>query len=286
MDSPLTLLDPIIRQSNATLCVNPDDHKDDEGILICGTCGEPKQTLLKVSADTPPIKVHCVCRCERKAMKRNGDELKRQQDMEYISTLKSVSLMDGRMRDASFDKFIETKFNSRNLKLCRRYAENFDEMLGKNQGLLFWGNAGTGKSFAAACIANYLLNRKVPVMMTSILKMTDLIMNIEEQESRIISRLNKAKLVIFDDFGTERTTEYVSERAYSIIDSRYRSKLPMIVTTNLTLTEMEREASMKYGRLYDRILENCYPMQFGGNSWRRKEAAKRYDEMEAFLNES
>ena len=46
---------------------------------------------------------------------------------------------------------------------------HFDEMLEKNQGLLFYGDVGTGKTFAAACIANYLLERRIPVVMTFLL---------------------------------------------------------------------------------------------------------------------
>lgn len=288
MEDRLRLLQPIIERANSTLRVEPGDYTDEDGLLICGVCKQPKQMYLPaITGDDPTkrIKVHCSCRCEQEVQAREKEEERKKADMEALSRLRDASLMDRRMQEATFDTFKVNRFNARNHKFCLRYATGFDEMVKKNQGLLMWGDAGTGKSFAAACIANYLLERKVPVVMTSIIRLTDLIMNREEQESTIINRLNKAKLVIFDDFGAERSTDYVAERAYSIMNSRYSSKLPMIVTTNLSLREIEQEQSVKYKRIYDRILENCYPMQFGGDSWRRKEAAKRYDEMEGFLNE-
>ncbi len=111
--------------------------------------------------------------------------------------------MDEKFSYATFEHFKPTKYNERNLKLCRRYAEKFDLMLEKNQGLLFWGDVGTGKSYAAACIANYLLDRKAPVIMTSFVKLLEVI-----QASRggtgdpIQTRI--CQTVIFDDLGAER----------------------------------------------------------------------------------
>ena len=106
-----------------------------------------------------------------------------------------------------------------------------------------------------------------------------------EDESDIIRKLNRAKLVIFDDLGAERSTDYAIERVYNIVDSRYRSKLPMILTTNLTIEEMKQEEDIRYTRIYDRVFETCYPMQFTGPSLRKKEASRRFNEMEALLSE-
>lgn len=57
----------------------------------------------------------------------------------------------------------------------------------------------------------------------------------------------------------------------------------MIVTTNLTLNDMMDEQDMRYKRIYDRIFEACYPMQFTGPSWRQMEAANRFDKMQKFM---
>lgn len=73
------------------------------------------------------------------------------------------------------------------------------------------------------------------------------------------------------------------KKVYDIVDSRYRAKLPIILTTNLSMTEMKESADIRYTRIYDRIFEMCYPMQFTGRSWRKAEAARRFDEMKNFL---
>ena len=102
--------------------------------------------------------------------------------------------------------------------------------------------------------------------------------------SDIIARMNSARLVILDDLGAERNTDYALEKIYNIIDSRYRRKLPMLLTTNLTIDEMKDEEDRRYSRVYDRIFETCYSMQFTGPSWRKKEARRRFTEMEKLFD--
>lgn len=269
---------------------NPEDYTGPDGLLVCGKCGEPKQRVMNFSTPTEDdpfrtseLVVTTMCRCEREEEERRKREEQSKKDMERIRKLRKVSLMDEKFFDSTFDQFRVTKYNERNLRLCRRYAEKFDTMMEKNQGLILWGDVGTGKSFAAACIANYLLNRGVPVIMTSFVELLKVIQAGRDNETDLLSRFNLAKLVIFDDLGAERGTDYALEKVYNIIDSRYRKKLPMILTTNLTLDEMKGEIDMRYKRIYDRIFEICYPMQFTGPSWRKREASRRFDEMQRLL---
>lgn len=271
---------------------NPGDYEDEEGLLVCGVCGEQRQKFIDFAAPTEDdpnhtkkLKVATMCRCERGVEERRKREKQNEEDMERIRKLKKASLMDEKLSGATFGNFKPTKYNARNLKLCQRYAEKFDLMLEKNQGLLFWGDVGTGKSFAAACIANFLLERKTPVVMTSFVKLLEVIQASREEEPAILNRLGYAKLVIFDDLGAERGTDYALEKVYNIIDSRYRKSLPMILTTNLTIEEMKRDMDIRYSRIYDRIFEICYPMQFTGPSWRKTEASRRFDEMKKLLEE-
>ena len=170
------------------------------------------------------------CKQEKEAKEKRREQARK--DMERVSRLRKASLMDEKFKEARFATFQITKYNSRNLKLCQRYVSGFDEMMAKNQGLIFWGDVGTGKSYAAACIANELLSKGVPVVMTSLVKILELVQAGDEKESDIISRLKSARLVIFDDLGAERSTDYALEKIYNIIDSRYRSKEPMLLTTN------------------------------------------------------
>lgn len=263
------------------------DYVGPDGLLYCGKCGTPKQAQIKSPFGAEPLLVGIGCKCRQEAeAQRKADEDARK-FMEQVKKLRLDSLMDRKFREATFDNFKRTKNNARNLRLCQRYAGAFSEMVENNQGLLFFGNVGTGKTYAAACIANYLLDRKVPTLMTSFVKIIDSA-GLRDQKSadQFISRLNMVKLLIIDDLGAERGTDYALERVYDVVDSRYRARLPMILTTNLTVDEMMNCTDIRYSRIYDRIFEICYPMEFKGDSWRKVEASRRFESMEKFWEET
>lgn len=284
------VLNGVIRRAVENNPIEEGDYLDSEGFIVCGKCHTRRQVEIEVpdlKSDEPGkkvrVKVPVSCRC-RAGKQREEEELRqKEKEMLAIASLKKQSLMDERLRDACFDNFKQTKDNAYNLKLCQRYARHFDEMLEKNQGLLFYGGVGTGKTFAAACIANHLLNQRVPVVMTSFVKLLETMQGFKEEDGVLISRLNRAKLLIIDDLGAERSTDFALEKVYNIVDSRYRARLPIILTTNLSMAEMKETVDIRYSRIYDRIFELCYPMQFTGPSWRKREASRRFDETRSFL---
>lgn len=263
-----------------------DDFIGKDGLLYCGKCRTRKQSILSLP-DNPSktYKVPVMCKCREEEYRREQEEMRKREEMERVARLKGNSLMDEKFRSTTFDKFEIIKENTKLYKMCLRYAEHFDEMAEKNQGLLLYGPVGTGKSFAAACIANYLLDRMVPVVMTSFVKILQSVQFFsgEDAEQKFINRMNEAKLLIIDDLGAERNTDFALEKVYNIIDSRYRAKKPLILTTNLSLMQMQETTDIRYSRIYDRIFEMCYPVEFNGPSWRKEEAAKRYEEMTKFL---
>lgn len=87
-----------------------------------------------------------------------------------------------------------------------------------------------------------------------------------------MTRIRDAPLVVFDDLGAERSSEYALENVFMMVDERYRARKPTIVTTNLTLNELKNPQGMDRKRIYDRILEMCVPIYFDGPSRRRETA--------------
>ena len=77
---------------------------------------------------------------------------------------------------------------------------------------------------------------------------------------------------IIDDLGVERSTEYAMEQMFFVFDSRYRSRRPMIITTNLKLSELKNPPDLAHARIYDRILERCAPILFDGKNFREENA--------------
>lgn len=261
------------------------DYIGKDGLIYCGTCHTPKQTVKKVPpglyGDTDTKVFACLCKCGSEKLEKEKKAEEYRQEMYRIQRRRDASMMDGKYQGARFPGYTITKGNERAYRTASKYAEEFDRMFRENQGLLFYGPVGTGKSFTAACIANELLDKNVSVIMTSFVK---ILQNIQgEDESGYISMLNNAKLLILDDLGTERNTDYALEKVYNIVDSRSRSSKPMILTTNLDLQDMMQAEDIRYKRIYDRILETCYPVRVSGDSFRRISAEQRFDRMAKFM---
>ena len=119
-------------------------------------------------------------------------------------------------------------------------------------------------------------------MMTSFIKLLDAMQNFGNDNDAMIRKMNRAKLLIIDDLGAERATDFALENVYHVIDSRVRESKPLIITTNLTLEEIRGPRDMKLSRIYDR-LNGLYPMEFTGLSYRKYDAAARLKEMESIL---
>ena len=258
------------------------DHIGEDGLVYCGKCGSRKQLRVKFGDKTHVVR--CVCKCESKELEEKKRQEEYEEQMRRINRLKEASMMDKKYREVTFDKYEVREENKKVFEMAKKYADRFQDMYKKNQGLLLYGPVGTGKSFTAACIGNYLLNNAKPVIMTSFVKILQDIWE-NDREAEYITILNSASLLIVDDLGTERETDYALEKVYNIIGSRVRANKPMIITSNLELNDMMECEDIRKKRIYDRILECCYPMYVGGKSFRMMKAAQRFDEMKDFLEE-
>lgn len=258
------------------------DRIGEDGLVYCGKCGSRKQLRVKFGDKTHVVR--CVCKCESKELEEKKRQEEYEEQMRRINRLKEASMMDKKYREVTFDKYEVREENKKVFEMAKKYSDRFQDMYKKNQGLLLYGPVGTGKSFTAACIGNYLLNNAKPVIMTSFVKILQDIWE-NDREAEYITILNSASLLIVDDLGTERETDYALEKVYNIIDSRVRANKPMIITSNLELNDMMECEDIRKKRIYDRILECCYPVYVGGKSFRMMKAAQRFDEMKDFLEE-
>lgn len=261
----------------------PDDYIGRDGLLYCGQCNTRKEREI-IWFDGKPKKVPVMCKCRAEEERLKKEQMQKEEEMRSIQRAKVSSMMDDTFRTACFANYQIRNGNERHLKVAKKYCIEFSKMYERNQGLLFWGTVGTGKSYTAACIANYLLEANTSVVMTSFVRILQEMQGFDrEREETFTNKLNSVKLLIIDDLGAERSTDYALEKVYGIIDNRYRAKKPLILTTNLTLRQMQEATDIRYARIYDRIFEMCYPMEFSGVSWRKREAAQRYEETRKIL---
>ena len=265
-----------------TTTPEPEDYTGEDGLLYCGKCHKPKEAYF------PPDKAGLFgrdrhpaeCDCQRaQRMEREAAE-KQRKHLDTVEDLKRRGFTDPAMRDWTF-----AHDNGRNpqMKNARFYVEHWEEMKADNIGYLLWGGVGTGKSYLAGCIANALMEKEIPVCMTNFaLILNDLTASFEGR-NEYISRLCRYPLLILDDFGMERGTEYALEQVYNVIDSRYRSRKPLIVTMNLTLQDLQHPQDTAHARIYDRLLEMCSPLCFTGENLRKAAAQGKMEQLKRLL---
>lgn len=236
---------------------NPGDYMKD-GVLVCGRCGTPKEVLLSLPAltgtDTPrPFPISC--KCQKEADERAENE---RRAAEFKNNLEARWRADG-FHDPSYLKPTFSDDDGANQKLtgvCQKYADRWPEMLGNGMGLLLYGGVGGGKTFLAGCVCNALLKKQVSVCATSFPRVLNVLQNSMDRQ-KALDRLARYQCVLLDDFGVERGTEYAQEQLFAVVDARYRAKRPTIITTNLSLHDLENPSNLSYTRIFDRLLELC-----------------------------
>ena len=259
--------DSIIKRITVTR-LEPGDYTGEDGLLYCGKCRTPKQFRM----EAPPLEGRLLphpCRCEQERLDREAAEQEARRHHQAVADLKRRGFTDPAMRGWTF---ANDNGKCPQMKHAHFYVENWTAMQEENIGYLLWGGVGTGKSYFAGCIANALMEQEVAVRMTNFaLILNDLTASFKGR-NEYIARLCRAPLLILDDFGMERGTEYGLEQVYNVVDSRYRSRRPLIVTTNLSLQDLQHPKDTAHARIYDRLLEMCAPIRFSGENFRRATA--------------
>lgn len=246
----------------------------------CEKCGQLLQKSITIR--NVDMIVPVLCKCQMHEREREEEKRLEQERHARICRLREQGLPDLTLRNATFSSL--PAYNPKEREIARRYAAHFSEMKDSGTGLLIWGDIGTGKTYLAACIANELIDNEYPVLMTSVSRIMNGMTGLfSESRNNYLDGLGKYDLVTIDDLGIERNTEYSLEQMYTVIDSRYRSGKPMIITTNLTPEEMKNAPDYAHRRIYDRILERCVPLKVNNMNIRQQKADRIFAEAKALI---
>lgn len=256
---------------------NPPEQGDYEvgGLLYCGKCGTPKQCFVNNPFKAGRVDVRsCMCKCRVEEMKARDEAAKQAENARRIRDMRRIGFPDEKMREWTFDH--DDGANEKVMTAMRRYVENFPEMLDKGKGLLLYGDVDTGKTFAAACVVNALIDNGQPCLLTNFTRISNTLMGMFDGKQAYIDGFNRFALLAIDDLRTERNTEYMGEIVYDIINNRYMAGLPLIVTTNLTGAQLKNPSDIRDQRIYSRLLGMCIPVEVNGVHRRRKKLADEY----------
>ena len=197
-----------------TVCVGSD------GLKYCKVCGEAKEAFFPEGGFMGMKKHSRQCACDRKAYEEEQKYFKDKEHRELVSRNTSICFDESRMEEWTFEN---ADMSDTVMHRAKKYVDNWEEMKRNHIGCLFWGPVGTGKSFIAGCIANELLKQEVMVKMTNFNTIIDDIFPLADK-TEYINALASYQLLIIDDLGVERNSEYALGIIFSVIDRRIRCK--------------------------------------------------------------
>lgn len=271
----IDIIDTIGARAARQYSEHEGDYRNEDGLLICGKCHTQKEYTLTKSDGTART-VRCACECSVAQNAKEAEEKRKRDRLQYLDSMRRTGFPDAEMREWTFAKSDHT--DQKNENIARRYVANFDAMRSQGTGLLLCGSVGTGKSFLAAAIANELINQGTPCLMTNFSRIISRVSEKFGGDQKYLDDLNRFDLLIIDDLGSERDTEFTWEKVMNVIDARYRAGLPLIITTNLTLKDLADPSDIRRQRVFSRLKEMCVFLEVNGADRRNK---KMRDKMES-----
>jgi DNA replication protein DnaC len=265
----VNMFDPVIKAAEASNTPAPGDYEIG-GILHCGRCRTAKQTVKMLGGKER--KVDCLCRCANEAYEKEKKAAQKQEEFDKVFSTRKTGISSQRHQGWTFET--DDGSNKETIDKMRRYAEAMASEDPPQSGLLLYGPVGTGKSFCAACVCNYLYKHGVPAAMVNLPTVLNALSDIKTDKNQYLSDLMKYPLLVLDDFGVERQTDFALEQVFNVIDERYRCGKPLIITTNIPLEDFRNPKDLNHKRIYDRILEICSPILVAGASRREQKAVQ------------
>ena len=270
-----------LREAVENMTSSPSDEAH-----VCPICNRvvPKKRLFVLGVEKI---VQPRCRCEVEAWEKGQLEAIERHRKNEIERRFAFSELGERFENCRFETFDPVPGAEKALDMSRKFAELFDQNHG--QGLLLWGQPGNGKSHLAAAICHALKENGRTVVFQKVPNLLERIRSTfrrgaNESEREIMDALRNCDLLVLDDIGAEKISDWVLDVMFRVIDSRYSWKRPVVFTTNFSPTELlhrfmpdeatfEQEIAAK--RIHDRIIEMSVIVENRAQSYRMKVAAER-----------
>ena len=209
------LFSRIINNVNDDVLLPDDEYMGEDGLMHCSFCHDATQTRVIVESLNIDRIVRCCCSCKRK----EAEEYEARKEQEEIERKRRTCFNVTNMSDWTFEN--DDRQNAKLSDAMQRYADNFPKYIESGKGLLLYGTVGTGKTYYAACIANRLIDRGYKVLVTNFARLSNQIQGTWEKQD-LIDDLNDYHLLVIDDLGAERKSEFMQEQIFNIIDGHTR----------------------------------------------------------------
>lgn len=194
-------------------------------------------------------------------------EIEMQLDTERRKAKRMIeeSNLGRRFQERTFENFDNGHF-TKAYQSVRRFAEEFPS--NKGESLLLVGNPGTGKTHLAAAATNYIVKEHgIPVKFGNFLELLENMKKSFGSAEDVGKELIEVPLLVIDDLGKERQSEWSLSVLYRVINGRYEKYAPVIITTNETLSSLRNNVGEA---TFSRLIEMCEGITMNGQDYRKR----------------
>ncbi len=256
--------------------------KAQQGDDVCPKCGVNRRRNTIVCGI--PYSFHVMCKCEAEQEEIAAKEKSKQDRLQRVKKLKRLSLLGERYRPVTFDNSktgVNASFDGA-FKRCKKYCELHEETVKNGYGIYLFGDKGVGKTHLTACMANFLLAERIPVLFTNLFEISKSVKSTFSRESSqteqaLIEKFSSIDVLFFDDLGTEIFTKnsgetWIQGLLFDLVNKRYNNQKATIFSSNYSLNELANERGVME-KTVDRIGEmtSSAVMRITGSSMRKKE---------------
>ena len=199
--------------------------------------------------------------------KHKSENEKRKRFRDIINKIYKQNYVGRKFQEQNFENFNINLENEMAVKVAKAYTNKSIEKM-QNDGLIITGESGVGKTHLAASIANKLIENDKIVLMGRLTMLLDMIKETfrdnTKSENELIELYSNVDMIIIDDLGKEKISQWALEKMYTIIQSRNENGLPIIITTRFDKHGLiERFSQSQDEQLVDAIISKLYQMCYG-----------------------